>query len=155
MNDSESLVRQLDLAIHGEAWHGPSWKEILEGLTATDAGARPIEGAHTIFEILRHATTWNDVVRRRLEGEVPDVSDAEDWPGPVGADTWADAVARFFDRGVALRDTVARFPAERLHEPRATPATGSWSDLILGQLQHLTCHAGQVALLKKGLPARG
>jgi hypothetical protein len=80
MNESERLAQQLDRALNGNAWHGPSWREALEGLGRDAALKRPIPEAHTIAEIVRHATTWHDVVTRRLQGETPEVSDAEDWP---------------------------------------------------------------------------
>src|SRR6266496_1112352 len=80
MNESERLADQLTRALNGGAWYGPSWREALEGITREAALYRPIPEAHTIAEILLHATTWHDVVRRRLEGESPEVSDTQDWP---------------------------------------------------------------------------
>jgi DinB family protein len=150
MNDSERLADQLKRALNGDAWHGPSWRETLEGVTREAALHRPIPDAHTIGEILLHANTWHGVVRRRLQGESPDVSDAEDWPAAAFADeaAWSAAVVRLFESGSALVATVGQFPAERLHEKR--PGTdGTWYELIIGELQHVLYHAGQVAVLKK------
>lgn len=150
MNDSARLAKQLDMALHGGAWHGPSWKEILEGMTSAMAANRPIAQAHSIVDIVRHSTTWNDVVRLRLEGELPNVPNEENWPETVTPEKdWDAILARFFDRGVALRETIAAFPPERLLEKRPSPADGTWEDLILGQLQHVLYHAGQAAILKK------
>jgi uncharacterized damage-inducible protein DinB len=151
VNDSQRLAKQLDMALHGEAWHGPAWQELLIDVDAARAERRPLEGAHSIADIVRHVTTWNDVVRRRIEGEMPDVPDEADWPAAkaLDKDAWDAAVARFLERGAALRDRIAAFPPERLHENRPSPANGTWQDLILGQLQHVLYHAGQVALLKK------
>lgn len=86
MNESQRLADQLTRALNGNAWHGPSWKETLEGVTREAALHRPIPDGHSIAEVLLHATTWNDVVRRRLEGETPQVSDAQDWPSAALAD---------------------------------------------------------------------
>ena len=66
MNESERLAGELDKALNGEAWHGPSWREALEGVTPEQALAHPVPGAHSIAEVVRHAATWHDVVRRRL-----------------------------------------------------------------------------------------
>jgi hypothetical protein len=150
MNESERLADQLTRALEGSAWHGPSWREALEGITREAALHRPIFGAHTIAEILLHATTWHDVVRRRLEGESPDVSDAQDWPPAVFTDDagWTDAVARLFETGSTLAATVGRFPTEKLHENRPG-MDEAWFGLVIGELQHVVYHAGQVALLKK------
>ena len=150
MNESERLADQLKRALNGDAWHGPSWRETLEGITREAALYRPIPEAHTIAEIVLHATTWHDVVRRRLQGESPEVSDAEDWPTAAFADeaAWSAAVARLFETGNALVATVGRFPVEKLQEKRQG-TDGVWFELIIGELQHVLYHAGQVSLLKK------
>jgi len=150
MNESGRLADQMSKALNGDAWHGPSWRDVLEGLSREAALQRPITDAHTIAEVLLHATSWNDIVRRRLQGESPKVSGAEDWPPPSFADqeSWSAALARFRESGRALVATVEGFPVQSLNEKR--PGTqGTWYDLIVGQLQHLLYHAGQVALLKK------
>jgi hypothetical protein len=150
MNESQRLADQLTRALNGDAWHGPSWREVLEGITREAALYRPIPEAHTIADIVLHATTWHDVVRRRLEGESPEVSDAQDWPATAFADdaAWSAAVARLFETGGALAATVGRFPPEKLHQKRPG-MDGVWYGLVIGELQHVLYHAGQVALLKK------
>ena len=150
MNESQRLGDQLTKALIGDAWHGPSWREALEGVTREAALHRPIAEAHTIAEILLHATTWHDVVRRRLEGESPQLSDSQDWPPAAFGDepAWSAAAARLFETGSALAATVGRFPAEKLHEKRPG-VDGTWYELVIGELQHVLYHAGQVTLLKK------
>ena len=150
MNECERLADQLTRALNGDAWHGPSWREALEGITREAALHRPIPEAHTIAEIVLHATTWHDVVRRRLEGESPEVSDAQDWPAASFSDeaSWSAAVARLFETGNTLAATVRRFPAGKVHGTRPG-VDGTWFELIIGELQHVLYHAGQVGLLKK------
>jgi len=150
MNESKRLASQLERALNGGAWHGPSWREALEGVTREDALHRPIPEAHSIAEIVLHFTTWQDVVRRRLEGESPQVSDAEDWPTAVFPDeaAWSAAVARLFDTGRSLREVIERFPVERLEEQRPG-VDDTWFALIIGQLQHMLYHGGQIGLLRK------
>ncbi len=48
MNDCERLAQELDRALEGAAWHGPSWREALDGVDPQAAARRPIAGAHTI-----------------------------------------------------------------------------------------------------------
>ena len=150
MNESERLAGEIEKALNGGAWHGPAWREVMKGVTRREALHRPIRDAHSIAEIVLHTTTWHDVVRRRLEGETPEVTDAEDWP-PVdlpGEEAWSKAVDRLFETGRALRETVRRFPPARLHEQRPG-LDGTWHELAIGELQHVLYHAGQVGLLKK------
>ncbi len=150
MTESARLAAQLDRALEGEAWHGPAWAELLEDVSCRRAASRPIESAHTIAEIVLHSITWHKIVRRRLLGETPRVSAAQDWPDDVPGDeaAWQALVQELLESGRTLSATVAAFPAKRLREPR--PAMDeTWYDLISGQLQHMLYHAGQVALLKK------
>jgi hypothetical protein len=150
MNESERLADQIERALNGNAWHGPSWREALQDVTRERALERPIPEAHSIAEIVLHATSWHDVVRRRLEGESPAVSDAQDWPEAAVADdaAWQAAVARLFATGRSLREAVERFPADQLHEKRPK-VEDTWYGLVIGELQHVLYHAGQVSLLRK------
>ncbi|HEY7818948.1 MAG TPA: DinB family protein, partial [Vicinamibacteria bacterium] len=51
----EHLFRQ---AMDGQPWHGPSLAIVLQGVDARTAAARPIDGAHSIWEITLHLTGW-------------------------------------------------------------------------------------------------
>ena len=149
-NDCERLAEQITKAMNGEAWHGPSWHDNLDGVKLEAALQRPIEGGHSIAEVTLHMTTWNDVVRLRMEGGTPNVTGALDWPKVALKDekAWQATVARLFESGDALAATVAAFPVEKLHRKRPN-VDGSWYDLVLGQLQHILYHSGQAGLLKK------
>jgi len=52
MRESERIADQLKRAFEGKSWHGPSLLEILKDVTAGQAAARPIPGAHSIWEIV-------------------------------------------------------------------------------------------------------
>jgi uncharacterized damage-inducible protein DinB len=150
MNEGERLADQLDKALNGEAWHGPSWREVLDGIGFQAALKRPVPNAHGIADIVLHTTTWHDVTRRRLAGETPTVTDDQDWPRPASASEaeWQAAVQRLFESGRSLSDSIASFPPERLFEERPNKA-GTWYALMIGMLQHDLYHAGQVGLLRK------
>jgi len=150
MNESGRLADQLNRALNGEAWHGPSRREVLDGVNSQVAVQRPVPNGHSIGEIVLHVVNWHDVVRRRIEGETPEVTDDQDWPRAAFASEaeWKAAIQRLFDTGRALSDTIARFPVARLEEERGNN-TGTWYQLLIGILQHDLYHAGQVGLLKK------
>ena len=150
MNETERLARELEKALFGEAWHGPSWNEVLAGVSGEQACHRPIPNAHTIAEIVAHATTWFEVIKRRINGESPQVSDAEDWPNVAGLaeSDWGELRDRSLERARALVETVRRISPERLLESRPG-MKDTWFELVIGELQHVLYHAGQVGLLKK------
>ena len=62
MAEAKRIAEQHRRAYHGEAWHGPSVFETLRGVTAATAAKRPISGAHTIWELVLHLTSWERIV---------------------------------------------------------------------------------------------
>ena len=152
MNESERLADQLRKAHEGEAWHGPSWREVLAGVTREEAAARPVPSAHSMAELVAHVTVWQEAMLQRLRGESPRVTDEEDWRKLELADdaAWEALSRSLFTSGETLAAAVERFPAARLEEERPNNAGPYWAALY-GTLQHALYHAGQAALLRKAL----
>ncbi|PYS87293.1 MAG: DinB family protein, partial [Acidobacteria bacterium] len=69
MTEIERILDQLKRAYEGNAWHGPSVREVLAGITAEQAHARPLPNAHSIWELVHHIAVWENVGRRRLTGD--------------------------------------------------------------------------------------
>ena len=151
MSEIDRIADQLRRAFEGEAWHGPSVREVLTGVTGGRAAARPLRGAHSIGEIVRHIAVWEDVVRRRLLGErVVHLPPEEDWPPASDASEpgWRRTLERLEAGHRGLLETVARLDDARLEE--AVPGKGySVYVMLHGVVQHDLYHAGQIALIKK------
>jgi len=154
MNESERIAGELRKALDGEAWHGPSLRQALEGVTAHAAADRPVAAAHSIAEISRHIATWNDVVRRRIGGESPTVSEDQDWPVfEITPPSWDRLREEVLETGKSLVEAIRAFPPARLHDERPGVG-GTWHELMLGQLQHVVYHSGQISLLRKAAKSR-
>ena len=80
MSETARIADQLRRAFYGGAWHGDSLFEILTGVTAAQAAARPIRNAHSIWELVLHISAWDAAVRRRMTGVAVQPSDAENFP---------------------------------------------------------------------------
>jgi DinB superfamily len=148
------IADQLERAVRGPAWHGPSLLEVLDGVSATAASARPIPGAHSIHELVLHAAAWVDIVRLRVQGEAPDpVAPDTNWPppGPPDARGWTNVVSRLKTAAADLTAVVRSLPDERLNDELEVE-DDRWTvyATLHGTAQHLLYHAGQIALLKKG-----
>ena len=154
MSEIRRIANQLERAFNGEAWHGPAVKEVLAGVTAQKAAARPVAGAHTIWEITAHIAVWEDVARRRLLGETVAPTDEEDWPsaGTGGERAWAALLKRLEDGNRALRDVILAYDESQLDRPPKNNRTAAYL-LMHGVIQHDLYHAGQIAVLKKGAGA--
>jgi uncharacterized damage-inducible protein DinB len=151
MGEIKRIKDQLKRAFDGEAWHGPSVCEVLAGVTAEQAAAHPVTGAHSIWEITLHICAWERIGRRRIEEWVPmEVAPEEDWP-PVGEITehaWKNVLNRLKLNHVALEEVVVRLDEAKLQEiVPGTPYNVYF--LLHGVIQHDLYHAGQMALLKK------
>jgi uncharacterized damage-inducible protein DinB len=151
MSELKRINNQLKRAFEGTAWHGPSVSEVLAGVTAEQAAAHPIAGAHSIWELTLHIATWERVGRRRIEEWQPiEVSDAEDWPTveDTSEDAWHVALDELRRNHEALRAAIRGLDEARLDEiVPGTEYTGYF--LLHGVIQHDLYHAGQIALLKK------
>ena len=79
MSEVDRIRDQFRRAFDGEAWHGPSVMALLNGVTAEQAAARPIPGAHTIWELTQHIRAWEGACLRRLNGDPAQLPDSEDW----------------------------------------------------------------------------
>jgi uncharacterized damage-inducible protein DinB len=153
MTQCELLAQQISRAFEGEAWHGDSLNEILANVSPEQAAARPIKGAHSIWELLLHIAAWDNAVLRRAEGASVKVTDAENFP-PVkdsSPPAWAKTLASARETHDKLVSTVAKFPDSRLQErvPGKTEDYHTFYYMFSGIAQHELYHAGQIAILKK------
>ena len=147
MNESQRIADQLHRAFFGGAWHGPSLKETLAGVTAEGAAAHPLHGAHSIWELVRHLNAWIGEADATLRGkQYESMKGEKDWP-PVtdtSAAAWDRDLATLESSEDALEATMRAFPPEKLGE-----GDKSYYYLVHGIVQHNLYHAGQIALLKK------
>jgi DinB superfamily len=144
------LLDLIDEAFDHAAWHGPTLRGSLRGVTAEQASWRPMPTRHNIRELTVHAAYWKYAVRRRLVGTtrgsfaMPGSNWFEIQPGR----SWKDDVLLLTDEHRQLRAAVAAYPASKLSKPiDAKKQTAAFS--IRGIAAHDLYHAGQIQLLKK------
>src|SRR6266567_6590782 len=95
MNEIQRIDDQLQKAFEGDPWYGPSLREVLSGVSAEQAAARPPFGSNGIWPIVLHIAAWDDVARRLLDGEVvAELPPEQNWPPVVktGPDDWAQTL---------------------------------------------------------------
>ncbi|PYP85166.1 MAG: hypothetical protein DMF61_17885 [Blastocatellia bacterium AA13] len=155
MREVERICDQLERALHGNAWHGPSVMEVLAGVSPTAAAAKPLASAHSIWEIVNHIAAWERIARERiLEWNIRKVSDEEDWPPVVEASesAWSSALEALKQTNSELRETIKSLDDSRLEETIGDQSQTAYY-LLHGVVQHDLYHAGQIALLKKAFAA--
>ena len=159
MSESSHVWDMLQRAYAGNAWHGPGLRCLLGEVTADQAAARPVRGAHSIWETAVHVGLLEDTARRRLQGEaVPERVTADSWPllSEASPEAWRSMLAALdaihLDLGRALSD----FPDTRLSE--VVPGRDyPYYVLVHGLAQHELFHAGQLTVLMQaqGVEPRG
>jgi uncharacterized damage-inducible protein DinB len=162
MRDIAFLGEQLRKGYSDDPWHGPATTDLLLDVTAQEAAAHPIPGAHSIREIVFHMTAWHNEVRRRLGGKEPDLPEEGDWPEPgeLSEPAWQrdqDLLATSMAELMAALASLREEDLERLGGSVAElrdPALGTGVThraMINGIVQHNAYHSGQIALLRKAL----
>lgn len=150
MSEIERIRDQLRRAYSGDAWHGPSLKEVLEGVDADTASARPIADAHSIRELVLHIVAWEKEAIRRVRGEGSDLPPEEDWPD--GADAWTALLEELEASHVRLMETLAELDDSQL-EGAVIGTGGTVYHLLHGVVQHNLYHGGQIVLLRRAASA--
>jgi len=156
MSEVERIRDQFERAFDGEAWHGPSVQSLLNGVTAQQAAAHPIPGAHSIWELTLHIAAWEDACRRRLQGDPAQLADDENFP-PVTDSTeaaWESAKQKLSDKHQRLLAVLTTIDDSRLNDPIIDSSEIPFSSAYVtlhGGVQHTLYHAGQIAILKKAI----
>jgi uncharacterized damage-inducible protein DinB len=161
MSEISRIIDELEREYGGDAWHGSPLVAILDGVSASQASARPLANAHSIWELVLHVTAWKNEVRLRLSGSPAGDPKEGDWPevGEPSEERWQAALERLRRAQRDLLSDIQSLPEAKLFtatndtRDRATGAGVTHYVLLHGAVQHDVYHAGQMALLKKGLTA--
>jgi hypothetical protein len=163
--NSESLriVDQLRRAFAGDPWNGSSLRDLLAGVNAEQARARPLPSAHSIWELVLHIDFWAHaaadaaagIPMPKLVGEEPNLVAEKDWLAVADSSpaAWTVAADHLFLSGERLAQAIEAFSDLRLKDV----VPGRYYDfyyLFHGIVQHSLYHAGQIALLTKAVPAQ-
>ena len=147
------LLHLLDEAFDRKAWHGPNLFGSLRALPASEAGARPGAGRHSIQELALHCAYWKYAVRRKLSGEKRGsfpLKGSNFFPreGSSAFETWGADLALLREEHRKLRAVVETFPARKL-QLRAPKSRRTFLGLIAGAAAHDVYHTGQIRLILK------
>ena len=154
--ERERISDQFRRAFEGEAWHGPSVLSLVEGVTAEQAAAHPVAGAHSIWELVLHIEAWERACKRRLQGDRAQLSTEEDWAlvSDHSEAAWEKAKQKMIETHADLIDAIGSLDESRLDKPIIDDPTIPFSSTYVtlhGGVQHDLYHAGQIAIIKKAL----
>jgi uncharacterized damage-inducible protein DinB len=156
MPDTTELARAIQATVTGPVWHGESLATLLRPVSASDAAAHPIAGAHSIWELVLHIASWAGIAEQRLALEPTDEpDDEEDWPAPPRATSanWTGARAELAATHARLASAVSRLTPAALNR-RVPGRNYTVCTMLHGVVEHGAYHGGQIALLTKALANR-
>jgi len=158
MKEMERIADQLRRAQEKDAWHGPAVKELLSDVSAGRAAARPLAGAHTIWELVLHIAADQNAVAERLGGEgrspwrALQLSPEEDFPAvnDTSEAAWKKAREALDQSTRRLLEVIGGLADDALE--KTVPGKDYSAYVMLhGAVQHALYHAGQIAILKKAV----
>jgi len=162
---ADVLLRTLRESYQGPAWHGPSLRGVLEGVSHEEAQRRAGPGRNSIWELVLHLADARHLVvgrlsraaggggadrfgrgyRKRWWPRTPEALTPEAWRADLELlKTWQERLLEAVGRA-----SEATLAARRKGQPR------SLADEVLGVALHDAYHAGQIRLLRLTEPAAG
>ncbi len=159
METKEELLRIIDLLNDTyeseEAWHGPSVVETLRDVTPRLADRRLAPDTHTIAELVYHMTTWRIFAVRKLQGDAQfDIKTKEkNWKvfATIDALEWETLQMELSLSQEELVSELEKRDSDAFLESIVPGRNYSFYTLLHGIVNHDLYHAGQIALIKKGL----
>jgi uncharacterized damage-inducible protein DinB len=154
MSETSRIADQINRSLVGEAWHGPAVFELLEGITAQQAVARPLKNSHTIWELTGHLAVWAEETRDRYHGGGrARLTPEENFPlppVPANETAWEAAKKRLLAAHEAWCAELDKIDPSLLYPPQREKFPSLYV-ILHGLVQHNLYHAGQIALIKKVL----
>ena len=160
MKDRDSTVERMllsrQLALHlrqvlsGGNWTATNLNDTLEGVSWQQAVASS-KGRNSIAALLFHMRYYVVAILKVLEGGPLDASDrfSFDLPQMKTDAEWEALKRKASDDVERLASLVESLTDEQLHAPFDDGRYGSVLRNILGLLEHMHYHLGQIAILKK------
>ncbi len=151
--ETKRIKDTLERHYGGETWHGPSLKEVLEGVTAQQATKRIVPASKNIAEYVQHLTNWRVFALEKLTGsENYDIilNSEADWItiNSLEDAQWQEMLDALEDSQNELLDIFDTYTDRKL-ENIVPGRRYSVYKLMHGIIQHDIYHSAQMMMLKK------
>lgn len=146
---------QIRRSLFHEGWHGPAVFEVLRDVDGDMAATVTPVSRHSIWALVRHMRTWQDIGLEALSGKAmpaQEISDKIGWEPfmDVSEQAWRLELARFRESGDKLSQRAASMDDKRLNE-QVPGRAYDFGHMLLGIASHNTYHCGQIVLLHRYL----
>ena len=162
MTELQFIIDQLHRMFEGGAWHGPSLREALDGVSFELANKRLGHSSHSILDLVHHMAAWTGEVHARVKGRAPQLPDEGDFPARTWVPTeanWEEVRRRLEAQHATLIADLEFLDPARLQESigksdsASNDSVRSIVAVLHGLVQHNAYHIGQIVLIRRALGA--
>jgi hypothetical protein len=152
MNLTGQIAKQLREVHFGGNWTSSSVKENLADISWQEAITR-VHTYHTIASLVFHMNYYVHAVLKVLEGNVLDAHDkfSFDLPSVKSQQDWDLLLSKTWTDAENLAVLIETLPETTLWEVFSDRKYGNYYRNILGVIEHIHYHLGQIVLIKKFL----
>jgi len=127
------------------AWYGPTIAELLAKTSSEQAVTKPVDGTHSIQELLQHLLLWNERIRNTNENSpMPKWEAEKEWAeAPI---PWNELVTRWNKSRDLLEERMRSFPVGDLGK-QIPGRNYPYEFMLNGIVQHTIWHGGQIAMV--------
>jgi hypothetical protein len=149
------LAKHLRAVISGGNWSDSNYQDQLKEVDWEMATTK-VEGVNTILQLVYHVSYYLPYVAKVLEGGTLDAKDKYSWDTPdiQSEQAWQELLKQFWRDAEQLAQAIEQLADEQLQADFADPKYGDCMGNILGIIEHLHYHLGQIVVLKKRLASR-
>lgn len=150
MSISKEIARHLRQVYFGGNWTTSNIKDQLEDVSWEEAKIE-IQGLNSIALIVNHMTYYIPPISKVLKGEPLVAKDDESWihPNFNNEEEWNKAKEALWIEAENFAKLIESLPDERLGVDFHDPKYGNYFRNLIGLIEHLHYHLGQIAIIKK------
>lgn len=149
MSEVNRIRRQMKLLHLDEGWASITLKALLDTIDTQQALARAVSGKHSIWEIVLHLGTAQQLVLDLMQGVEKPFTPGDEWPPVEDASDkdWGNARQTLLDTDEEIRNEIEGFADSALEHSFVEGGSSAY-DIFHGYIQHAYYHAGQISILK-------
>ncbi len=150
MNTSAQLAKHLREIHFGGNWTCSSMKEQLQDIS-WQLATKKVYSFNTIATLVYHTSYYVTTVSAVLRGEALNSSDEMSFKHPPinSEKDWNEMLEKVWANAEDFAVLIEQLPDERLWEDFTDKKYGIYFRNLLGIIEHMHYHLGQIALLKK------
>lgn len=150
MNSPKSLAKHVRGVYFGPNWSDNNLKMHLSEVTWQEA-IQEIEGLNTIVKLAFHVNYFVAGVSKVLEGGPLEIRDKFSFDHPVITSQveWQELLDQMWQDGEHFASLIEAMPEDQLWADFTDPKYGNYYTNLLGIIEHLHYHLGQIVLLRK------